>query len=842
MGDTDELSSVGVEFLARLAEDRLGGREGSLAAYLVEFPGHEREVVAAWLHLGAGEARSVGDGAEHAGRDADPAGGRSADAAGSIGPYRLERELGRGAQGVVWLAEDTRIGRQVALKTAPRSPLFASLGPRLEREAQALARLHHAGLSVVYDVGATESVAWIAMRYEPGRTLADRIASGDAAERTGAEIVGWIEQAARALEAAHAGGFLHRDVKPSNLMVRDDGTVVVLDFGVAAGDTGGAPITLTGDAVGTPAYMAPEQLVTSVGRVDRRVDVWGLGVSLFEALVGQRPFEAPTREDEARRALLDDPLPLPAEALRELERRDLETVLATALAKNPQHRYASAAAFADDLARLGTGEAPLARRPGPLLRLARWARRRPGLAAALGALVVFALATALLLARSSTQLRDIRRLADLETARRLVAAHGSLFPLTPETAPRGQSWLEASHEVLARRKRFEAALDAVPASDEHGWSTRGAAASQWHRAQLVTLLERFDELEALVERTAPRIALGRDLARVTLHEPAADWAAAAERVRRDPRFAAREGFALSPQLGLLPLGPDPLSGLEEFAHVQSGSVPRRDPATGALVLTEDTCVVLVLVPFGETTVGTSAPEEGGPNPDPLRGRWDGPPQTLWLDPYFISKYELTRGQWERHTGAKGGYYSLEHALMQDAPRLHPAESIPDGQLTEELARLGLLVPTEVQWEHAARAGTTTPWSFGDDASLAGTYANVADLTAYERQADLGWAFELDVRDGFAFHAPVGRFAPNPWGLHDVHGNVRELTSSTWEDWEELPPQEGTGATGSKHEMKSVRGGSFDRSLASSRSGLRDGHPPGIPTTSLGVRPSRAYTP
>ncbi|MEZ6015490.1 MAG: bifunctional serine/threonine-protein kinase/formylglycine-generating enzyme family protein [Planctomycetota bacterium] len=846
----DDVSSVSVEFLALFAGDQVEGRPRALAEYLTLFPGHEREIVAAWLSVQASVgAPRPGDTRASAVRDAPAAAGHEGGAL-TLGPYTLRRELGRGAQGIVWLAVDRRFGREVALKTAPRSPLFASLGPRLEREAQALARIQHPGLSVVYDVGATESVSWIAMRFEQGRTLAELIASGALQRRSGVELVGWIEQAARALEAAHTAGFLHRDIKPSNLLVRDDGVVVVLDFGVAAhDDAAAAPLTLTGDLVGTPAYMAPEQLTTSIGAPDRRADVWALGVTLYEALAGVRPFTAPTREGEARRALTEDPLPLSADALHGLDRKDLETVIATALAKEPRHRYSTAAHFADDLARLGRGESPSARRPGPLLRAGRWARRRPGLAAALAALVVFAVATAVLFVHSNAQLRDIRRLADLETAQRLLAQRAELFPLTPDSAPRAQGWLRGADELLAQRPLHEAALAALPPKDEtdDGWSRKGGAANAWLRAQFAALFARFDELRARREWLAARVALARDLEQVTLVEPAAAWRAAAARVRADARFAASAArgravdFELEPQLGLVPLGPDPASGLEEFAHVASGAVPRRDPETGALALSADMCVVFVLVPFGVTTVGCSEPSAGGPNPDPDMSRWDGPPQVVRLDPYFIAKYEFTRGQWERQTGGKGGYYDVTADIMLDAPLLHPAEYVTDVEVREVLRQLGLQLPTEVQWEHAARAGTTTPWSFGADVAEIGAYANIADETARERQADVGWDFADGVRDGYAFHAPVGRLRPNPWGLHDVHGNVRELTRSTWEDWAELPPRDGDGATEAKYDLLSIRGGCFDRGARSARSGLRDGQPGRVPTPSRGFRALLPYT-
>jgi hypothetical protein len=200
-----------------------------------------------------------------------------------------------------------------------------------------------------------------------------------------------VAAAARALHAAHEGGVLHRDVKPANVMLRADGSPVVLDFGLARELEGESGLTRTGDLFGTPGYMAPEQIEGRAHHVDRRADVWALGALLHELVAGVPPFRAPTRAGLFRKVLDEEPLDLCRAAPR--APRDLAVVAATALAKDPADRYADAAALADDLGAV-TASRPIAARPASLAtRVTRWARREPGLAAALLALL-FALAAA----------------------------------------------------------------------------------------------------------------------------------------------------------------------------------------------------------------------------------------------------------------------------------------------------------------------------------------------------------------------------------------------------------------------------------------------------------------
>jgi serine/threonine-protein kinase len=360
--------------LRRLAEDRAEGRVRALADYQAAFPGNDALVAEVCERCAA-----TGSDGPHSGRRGE-----------RIGPFTLIRELGRGGQGVVHLAEDTRLGRRVAIKVLNAA---RALDPdrleRLLREARISSRLDHPGICAVHEAGVEAGAPYIVMSYVEGTTLARKIASARRApDRAGVlEAVAIVEKVARALHAAHEAGIVHRDVKPGNVIVTPSGDPVILDFGFAREDESDLPaLTRSGDVFGTPAYMSPEQLTRHGPAIDRRTDVWSLGVCLYEIVTSRRPFDAPTREGLGHAILTDDPTP--PRRLSPSIPKDLAVVIDTALRKEPDRRYRTAEALAEDL-RAVRENRPVAAKPvGPFGRAARWAARERAKAALLAAVLV----------------------------------------------------------------------------------------------------------------------------------------------------------------------------------------------------------------------------------------------------------------------------------------------------------------------------------------------------------------------------------------------------------------------------------------------------------------------
>jgi WD40 repeat protein/predicted Ser/Thr protein kinase len=293
-----------------------------------------------------------------------------------LGDYELLEELGRGGMGVVYRARQRSLNRPVALKMLRDGALAGEDElRRFRNEAEAVAALDHPQIVPVYEVGRHGGHPYFSMRLVEGPSLARTLDSGPIPPMAAARLVA---EAARAVHHAHQRGVLHRDLKPANILLDAVGRPHITDFGLARRIDAASDLTRTGQALGTPAYMSPEQAEGRRG-ITTAADVYGLGAVLYACLTGRAPFQGGSLAD-----ILDgvrDRAPEPPSRLNRRVDRDLETICLTCLSKDPRERYNSAAVMADDLERWLAGQ-PIQARPVPQWeRVIKWVRRRPAIAA-----------------------------------------------------------------------------------------------------------------------------------------------------------------------------------------------------------------------------------------------------------------------------------------------------------------------------------------------------------------------------------------------------------------------------------------------------------------------------
>jgi WD40 repeat protein len=320
--------------------------------------------------------------------DAAPAARPADTALPSVPGYEIVSELGQGGMGVVYRARQIGLNRVVALKMlAPGREAGPEYRARFRTEAEAAARLQHPNLLQVYEVGEHLGRPFFSMEYADGGTLAKQTAGVPQPPQDAGALV---EVLARVMHYAHQKGVLHRDLKPANVLRAADGTPKIADFGLARqfdDDTGQAR---TGMLPGTPGYMAPEQAGGRVKDLGPWTDVWALGTILYELLTGRPPFQGATVVDTLDQVRAQEVVP--PRRLQPKVPRDLETVCLKCLEKAPRRRYATALDLAEDLRRFRAGEPIRARPVGALGRAAKWARRRPAVAALAALLMVVAVA------------------------------------------------------------------------------------------------------------------------------------------------------------------------------------------------------------------------------------------------------------------------------------------------------------------------------------------------------------------------------------------------------------------------------------------------------------------
>ncbi len=600
-----------------------------------------------------------------------------------IGRYELVQEIARGGMAVVFEARDPALHRKIALKVIKETPRTRDLVKRLYREAEIAANLKHPNIVSIFEVGTESSTHYIAMEFVEGETLQARLARGPLPPREASRI---LSDVAAAVHHAHAHGVIHRDIKPGNILLETGGRVVVADFGLARADTHSARLTQASAPLGTPHYMAPEQVKGSLGEIDAQSDVFSCGVVLFESVAGRRPFEGGTPIEVYAKITREAAPALPMDG-------PLREICARAMERDKAKRYATAQAMADDLRACMAGtfrrDAPA---PPPTAAAAPAAipasadRRFAVRAAALVAVALVLIAAAALGLGHLRRSRDIgkiqARIAEAQKqGRREDAARGyeELAALDPSqgsasTARAHQLREEAQHEEI--RRRAFSAVESARAAVERGEAD--AALRQY----LIAL--RFDP--------------GHPLARAELGAFAWQQMVQAEREDRDPtlwrtlvsqfadpaRAAELKGdgsieVAAAPPEARVWLDGRELRGRTPLAmgtYVVTARCDGRRETRAVVRIGRQQALTLSLRLHTDAEVGADFLHV--PSSEALLG---DRPQVVWVGDFFISRRPLAARTWEE-------------------AKAHAEQLTKEAQERGEKASYRL--PTELEWEKAAR--------------------------------------------------------------------------------------------------------------------------------------------
>jgi formylglycine-generating enzyme required for sulfatase activity len=474
------------------------------------------------------------------------------------------------------------------------------------------------------------------------------------------------------------------------------------------------------------------------------------------------------------------------------------------------------------------------------------------------------------LTAKTAALSDYDRLGDLSRLQRLQAEAAKLWPSEPTKVEGMKAWVDQGAALAERLGGHVAFLAEVRESgrrvareSRQGESQPAESGSIWLFAsdaeqfkhdttvKLVADLTAFadpDPAKGLLANVRKRLAFAESVERETIGKYENEWADAIRSIASVAECPQYAGLRIRPQLGLIPIAKNPSSGLWEFAHLETATatdpVPKRG-ADGKLIVTESMGLVFVLLPGGMFRMGAVKPDEDtpptGPNVDPDAIETEAPVNDVTLDAFFMSKYEMTQAQWLRLVGKNPSCYAPGERFGDKVVNLlNPVEQVSWEDCDLWLGRLGLVLPTEAQWEYAARGGTTTPRWTGIGKDGLAKAANLADAFCRQHGGRATWTYE-SWDDGFTAHAPAGSFAANPFGLHDVLGNVLEWCRDRFGGYHH-PVDPGDGLRRNATARNRVlRGGGYFNDASIARSAFRFNYPPEIRDNYIGVRPARSIS-
>ena len=767
-----------------------------------------------------------------------------------LGDFELLEEIGRGAMGVVYRARQESLGRDVALKVMPPSQgMGADRASRFELEAVTAGRLEHPNIVRVLSAGEAERLQFIAMELVEGPDLEQELerlrSRGDASPQTPVDstlpalnapgyavrVALVVRDVALALEYAHRHDIVHRDIKPKNILLKPNGSACVVDFGLAK-DLSVESISVSGQILGTPHYMSPEQALPRRIRIDHRTDIFSLGTVLYESLTLQRPFEA----EDVRRLLHEISFTEPVR-IRKLNpriHRDLETICSKALEKDPARRFPTAADFAAELDHFLNHEPLSIRRSVLVVRMTRrLLRNRP--AAALSAAILALVAAFPLLINSAharkneeSIIQTLESISDPGTTsvEELARLRAVLHERTQE-GPLPKNLEQRIQDVLAEIQRRGEELK------EHGIQYRNRAIglagdSAWGESNRLfdLALRRFSEAKVLLPDDSEldpwtQVHALRPRIRIEGAPPNSEVSVrTVEFVFGTPDAEVHRGVVSE--------GPFPLPyGYYRFTvTAPDGSFCE---LTRLIEIRGVEYRLLARIPSLVDSEAGMCRIEGGPYPCNYRSDL-GLEAVLEVEPFWIDEREVTIGEFRRflreshyplpRIWTRSGEPEALREILRPSPPEEPEketrwDSLPVAGVSWDDAQAyaewhGKRLPTAYEWDLAARSSALLYYPWTDEAQLEAStvtrHAVLRDPEAAEGDPTLSALeqFRQQVRPVDSF--PEGR----SWaGLYHTLGNVREWTETMNVSWRRSQIGEGEAVLVPNRQVFHVMGGSYD---------------------------------